>query len=201
MEALAETMLHTRAGPRPDKAPLHKVTCEEYMLMPLEEPRYELIDGRLHVVPAPNLNHQDIVGQLYLALVNFVRARDLGRVFVAPCDVVLSRFDVLQPDLLFVSRERADILTEANVQGPPDLVIEVLSPATAEKDRVGKRRVYERFGVPEYWLVDPETRTVEVLRWTEDGYETAGVYGEGDTLRSPLLPELAVELAGVFAVE
>lgn len=175
------------------------VTYEEYRYLPLVEPTYEIINGRLHMVPAPTPYHQTLVVRLVQALHEFVAARQLGYVLTAPCDVVFSQTDVLQPDVFFVSRQRRFVIGEQNIWGAPDLVIEVLSPATQERDRIAKLAVYARHGVPEYWLVDPANRTVTVLRWTANGYETVGVYDESAVLVSPLLPDLRLPLAGIFA--
>jgi Uma2 family endonuclease len=120
-------------------------------------------------------------------------------VWFAPLDVVLSNYDVAQPDVLFVSNERSGIITEANVQGAPDLVIEVLSPRTAQYDRGYKRTLYGRFGVREYWLVDPEAEAVEVLTGSDRGLVAHATYRLGDTLASPLLPELDVGIQEIFA--
>ncbi len=174
------------------------VTYEEVRWLPLVEPTYEVINGRLYMVPAPTPFHQAVAFRLARALDEFVAKRQLGYVLTAPCDVVLSQTDVLQPDVFFVSRERRFVIGEQNIWGAPDLVIEVLSPATQERDRIAKLAVYARYGVREYWLVDPADRTVAVLHWTASGYETAGVYDESAVLESPLLTDLRLPLAGVF---
>jgi Uma2 family endonuclease len=135
---------------------------------------------------------------LVLALERFVAERGLGRVFTAPCDVVFSEHDVLQPDIFFIAEERRHIITEKNIWGAPDLVVEVVSPSTEERDRIAKLGVYARYGVKEYWLVELEDRKVKVLRLGEGGYETAGIYGEEDFLESPLLEGLKVNLKGIF---
>jgi Uma2 family endonuclease len=113
--------------------------------------------------------------------------------------VIFSEENVVQPDILFVRKERAGIIGEMNLQGAPDLVIEILSAGTRSKDLDLKRKIYAGFGVQEYWIVDPELATVEVLVWSELGYITAGVCGRSDRLSSPLLPDLNVPLSEVFA--
>ena len=117
----------------------------------------------------------------------------------APCDVILSEENVVQPDILFVRRERSGIIGEANLKGAPDLVIEILSPGTRSKDLELKRKTYARFGIQEYWVVDPEAATVEVLVWSEIGYVTAATYGKSDCLSSPLLPNFNLPLSEVLA--
>ena len=129
----------------------------------------------------------------------FVEEGDLGKVFPAPCDMVLSNTDVVQPDLLFVSRGREHILVGGdNVQGAPDLVVEILSPSTAGRDRTLKRSLYAKHGVGEYWLVDPDDETVTVMALGEGGFETAAVYRKGQTLTSSTLPGFAVGLDEIF---
>ena len=114
--------------------------------------------------------------------------------FYAPCDVVLSNTDVVQPDILFVSKDRSYIITEDNIRGAPDLVVEVLSPSTAQRDRTLKRTLYERHAVPEYWQADTDAKNVLVLSLEDGVYKVAGIYGEGQTLVSPLLPGFALDI-------
>ncbi|MYA22060.1 MAG: Uma2 family endonuclease, partial [Gemmatimonadetes bacterium] len=124
---------------------------------------------------------------------------DLGEVFSAPCDVVLSNADVVQPDLLFVSNERAHLLLGGdNVLGAPDLVVEILSPSTAGRDRTLKRSLYAKHGVKEYWLVDPDARTVPVLRLEERAFAVESIYGEGQTMTSPSLVGFTADLNEIF---
>ena len=144
--------------------PVVKFTYEDYRTAPPDK-RYELLDGDLTMVPAPNLRHQKVQFRLGRELGNFIVEHALGEFFYAPCDVVLSDTDVVQPDLLFVSREREHLLSGGeNVRGAPDLVVEILSPATADRDRGYKRQLYGRHGVTEYWLVDPTAETVSIHR-------------------------------------
>ena len=178
--------------------PAVKFTYEDYQHTP-DDQRYELLDGELIMVPAPNLGHQRIGTQLGWRLAQFVAEKGLGEVFFAPCDVVLSNTDVVQPDLLFVSHERAHLLLGgANVLGAPDLVGEILSPSTAGRDRTLKRSLYAKHGVQEYWQVDPDARTVTVLRLDGGTFEVVGLYGEGQTLTSPTLEGFTVDLNEIF---
>ena len=173
-------------------------TYKDYCATPDDE-RYELINGRLMMVPAPNMKHQEILGRLHLGLARFNEEHQLGEVYVAPCDVVLSDTDVVQPDLLFISGAREHIITEQNVRGAPDLVIEILSPSTAEKDLGEKHELYGRHGVLEYWIVDPVAETVAVHRQGDGTLEVAETLGRGDTLRTALLDGLQLKLDDVFA--
>lgn len=179
-----------------------KFTYEDYKSLPESETkRYELLGGELVMVPSPTEHHQRISRNLLLILWQFVRERDLGQVYAAPLDVVLGvgeEREVVQPDILFISKERAKIIAEEEIQGAPDLVVEVLSPATAQRDRAYKRTLYARHGVKEYWLVDLETKTIEVLKLGKRGYERAGLYRQGETLTSPLLASFRVLIDEVF---
>ncbi len=175
-----------------------KHTYADYCLTPDDE-RYELLGGELVMAPAPRLPHQMICMELGALLHMFVKTSGLGRVYPSPCDVVLSETDVVQPDLLFVANERAHILFDGdNVQGAPDLVVEILSPSTAERDRRFKRALYARYGVSEYWLVDPDARTVTVLLLGASDFEEVAHYGAGETLTSPTLPGFTVDLDDLF---
>ena len=175
-----------------------RFTYNDYLLLP-EDKRYEILAGDLYVVAAPNTRDQSVSLNLAVALFQHVTDNGLGRVLEAPYDVMLSEENVVQPDILFVRKERAGIIGEMNLQGAPDIVIEILSEGTRRKDMEVKKKIYAGFGVPEYWIVDPETATAEVLVWSELGYVTVGVYGKSDRLSSPLLPDLNLPLSQVFA--
>jgi Uma2 family endonuclease len=175
-----------------------RFTYNDYLLLP-EDKRYEILDGDLYVVAAPNTRHQRVSRKLEVALIQHTEDKGLGEILDAPYDVIFSEENVVQPDILFVRKERAGIIGEMNLQGAPDLVIEILSAGTRSKDLDLKRKIYAGFGVQEYWIVDPELATVEVLVWSELGYITAGVCGRSDRLSSPLLPDLNVPLSEVFA--
>lgn len=178
-----------------------KLTYEDFLHFPEDGKRHELIDGEHFVTPAPALRHQEILINLLSALRPHVLEHQLGRVYVAPVDVVLSETDVVEPDLLFVATAHLDRLTEANVQGPPDLVVEVVSETGRRRDEVTKRHLYERYGVAEYWVVDPVIETVKVYRAGADGrYQRRPELSleQADTLESPLFPGLALALSEIF---
>ena len=147
----------------------------------------------------PSTKHQKIAGFMYRTVADFVELRNMGTVLISPTDVVLSNHDVAQPDILFVSNERAGIITEANIQGAPDLVVEVLSPTTEGHDRGYKLTLYSRHGVREYWLVDPVAERVEVFTAGAEGLTLTATYQRSQTLVSPLLPELSIDLERVFS--
>ena len=142
--------------------PKIKLTYDDYAKTP-EDERYELIDGVLILVSAPNMEHQSVQSVMGGQLQPFVMNGGRGRVFFSPTDVMLSDNDVVQPDLIYVSREREHIITQANIQGAPDLVVQILSPSSATRDRRDKFDLYARHGVAEYWLISPEARIVRVF--------------------------------------
>ena len=179
--------------------PAFKFTYEDYRTAPPDK-RYELLDGELLLTPAPNLRHQRLQLRLGTRLAHFIEERALGELFFAPCDVVLSDTDVVQPDLLFVSRERRRLLSSGdNVRGAPDLVVEILSPATADRDRGYKHALYAKHGVQEYWLVDPAAETITIHCQRDAALVVAHTFGRGETLRSPLLAGFELDLDAVFA--
>ncbi len=175
-----------------------RLTYWDYMALPESDERYELIDGVLCVAPSPVPEHQIFLYFLAKAVEGFVTEHGLGRVIIAPLDVVLSDEDVFQPDLLFILDERLDIITRRNVQGAPDLVVEVLSAATARRDRTVKRERYAKYGVREYWMADIERRTIEVLTLVDGEFVSLGEYGEGEALESRVLSGAKIDVSGVF---
>ncbi len=177
--------------------PVVKFTCEDYLNTP-EDKRYELLDGELIMTPAPGELHQSISILLGSKLFQFVDENSLGRVYNAPFDVVLSDTDVVQPDLLFVSNARGHIITPENIQGAPDLVIEILSPSTATRDRTFKRTLYARHGVKEYWMVDTTAKDITVLLLGDRGFEVVDTCGEGEALTSPTLQGFRLNLDDIF---
>jgi Uma2 family endonuclease len=177
-----------------------KLTVEDYERFPDDGMRHEILDGEHYVTPAPNLRHQAISRNLTILIGGFLRDQPVGRFFAAPCDVYLSRFDVLEPDLLFVSDAGKAVLTDKNVQGPPDLVIEILSPGTRKRDERTKRDRYARFGVREYWIVDPELETIKIMELGASGYEPPREVAleRAERLSSRVLPGLDLPLDQIF---
>lgn len=174
-------------------------TYEDYLLLPEDGKRHEIIEGEHSVSPAPNRKHQRVVTRLASDLDRWARDQRFGEVYVAPFDVVFSELDIVQPDVLFFSRTNLGVLTEANAQGAPDLVVEVLSESTRKRDLTIKRKLYARYGVREYWVVDPELETVTVFRGAGELGKVAELAAEGgDQLESPLLPGLALPLTELF---
>jgi Uma2 family endonuclease len=175
-----------------------KFTYGDYLNTP-DEKRYELIEGELIMTPSPVPYHQWLSKNIEYELEKFVRERGLGKVFDAPCDVHLDNENVLQPDILFISKERLDIIGEKNIQGAPDMVVEILSAATAYQDFTKKKRLYARFGVKEYWIVDPAEKTVEIYSLKDKEFVIAKTLAENDTLESYFLPGLTISLHEIFA--
>jgi Uma2 family endonuclease len=173
-----------------------KLTYDDYVNFPNDGKRYEIIDGELYVNPSPNMKHQRVLLRLAIALSRFVEKHRLGEVFIAPFDVVFSEIDVMEPDLLFISTARMHVLTQANVKGAPDLVVEVLSDGTRRYDETTKRKRYEHFEVQEYWIVDPIDDSVRILRLEGKQYERIIVGGD---LTSPLFPGFSLGLKKLFA--
>jgi Uma2 family endonuclease len=171
-----------------------RLTYEDYCLLPNDGKRYEIIDGELLVSPSPNLAHQRVVTRLTRFLSAYAEDKKLGEVFVAPFDVVFSRFDVVEPDILYISKAHSSVLTKQNVQGSPDLAVEVLSPSTADIDRTAKLKLYARFAVLEYWLIDPDGPSVEIYRREEKTFDRAVKLGPDDSLSSPLFPGFTLPL-------
>ena len=178
-----------------------KFTYEDFLNFPNDGKRHEIIDGEHYVTPSPITKHQRVAVQLTFALAAYLRGHPIGEVFAAPFDVVLSDLDVVEPDLLYISRERADILTDKHVRGAPDLVIEILSPGTRKTDELVKRKLYERFGVNEYWVVDPELDTIKIYRRVEQAFVRISELSteRQDVLTTALLPDFSVTLSELFA--
>ena len=178
-----------------------KLTYDDFVLFPDDGKRHELIDGEHYVTPSPNRKHQKISGNLFLLIGTWLEQHPIGQIYFAPFDVIFTMFDVVEPDLIYVSNERAArVLTDANVKGAPELVVEIGSEGTRGRDETIKRRLYERAGVSEYWVVDPEIDVVRVYRRGTDGFKrpielTAE---DNDVLTTPLLPGLSLPLARIF---
>ncbi len=176
-----------------------KFTYEDYCLMP-EDRRYELIGGEFFMVLSPSVIHQRVVANLGAILRQFVIEKECGEVLYAPLDVVLSPQDVVQPDIMLITRERSHIVTDINIQGAPDLVVEILSPSTAERDRTIKKKLYTRYGVRELWLVNTGAQIVEVYSLEEGEEKPPVLYARSERRRlvSPLMAGLSVNLDEVF---
>jgi len=179
-----------------------RLTYDDFVRFPDDGLRHEIIDGVHYVTASPNLRHQQLLGRLYFAIESALRVQPSGQVFLSPLDVVFTKWDVVEPDLLFVSTAQRHILTKANVQGAPDLVVEIFSPGTQRRDEDIKLRLFEREGVREYWMVDPDRNVVLVCRRDADGNLTdvSELTEAGPaTLTTPLIPGLSLSTAELFA--
>ena len=172
-------------------------TVENLAQLPCDGKRYEILEADLVLSPSPKPKHQRTV----LNCADFFRTLEqygLGQVYTAPLDVVLDRFNVVEPDVLFIRQDCLNIVTDANVQGAPDLVVEVLSLSTRERDLNVKARLYARFQISEYWIVDPDADTLTIYRLVPEGYQLVGTFRFGDNVISPLFPDLPLSVAEIF---
>ena len=174
-----------------------KHTYEDYLKTP-EDKRYELIEGELVMTPSPIPKHQRISRKIEFILEGFIKENDLGEIFYAPCDVYLDEKNVVQPDILFISKDRLDIIGEKNIQGAPDLAIEIISESSAYRDMVQKKKLYANFGVKEYWIVVPEEESIELYVLKNTTYQLYKKYAKDDTLQSPYLKDLNIALKEIF---
>jgi Uma2 family endonuclease len=180
-----------------------RLTYDDFLLFPDDGKRHEIIDGVHYVTPSPTRRHQQLSGRLHLSLAEHLRAHpSQGEVYYAPFDVVVSHWDVVEPDLLLVAGDQLEILTDKNVMGTPALVVEILSPGTRRRDLHLKRRLFEGSGAREYWLVDPDRRLVRVFR-----RDVAGAFADGGellasertVLTTTLLPGWSLAMEQLFA--
>jgi Uma2 family endonuclease len=174
-------------------------TYADYAAIPDDGNRYEVVDGVLFRTPAPGAAHQSTVVSITAVLFTHVELTERGRVLVAPFDVELLPGFVVQPDVLVVLHEHLSVITPTRAVGAPDLVVEVVSPSTVGYDRRTKQDAYARAGVPEYWIADPQARTVEVLQLAAGEYGSAGVFQGQAVVPSRIVPALPVPVAQVFA--
>lgn len=181
------------------KVKARPLTADDYRAVPEPGPRYQLIDGGMEMSPAPDRFHQDVSRNLVVMIACYLKNNPIGKVYDAPFDVYLNDVNVFQPDVIFVAKENAAILTEAGAEGAPDLVIEILSPKTARFDKGVKREVYARSGVKELWLIDPALKQVQVFNLRDDAETPRATYRNADNFESRLLPGLQIELGQVFA--
>jgi len=178
-----------------------RLTYLDFRRFPNDGQRHELIDGKHAVTPAPIFRHQEVSLRLILALGNFLEANPAGVLCHAPFDCVFSFFDVVEPDLLVVTNDQRHILTKRNVRGAPALIVEILSPSSAARDKRAKRALYERVGVREYWIVDPGRDAITIHHFgkaKQFPFSETLTAARGGTLRTPLLPGFALDLRRLF---
>jgi Uma2 family endonuclease len=178
---------------------LHRLLiADDLTSLPDDGNRYEIIGGQLIVSPSPNMWHQEISFELAGAIYEYLKQSDVGKGYTAPADVHLSAHDVVQPDILVVLREHLEIVQRKGIIGAPDLVIEILSPSSIRLDYLRKSKLYEQYGVREYWIVDPESEIVSVQILEGDRFVIAGEYSRSDTLTSNVLDGFTLDLASIF---
>ncbi len=175
-----------------------RLTYDEFRRLPDDGRRYELVHGEVHVSPSPNVKHQRTLWNLSSSLSLYSKTHDVGQFYFAPLDVVLAADTALQPDLMFIRKERAAIIEANNIAGPPDLVVEILSPSTAAHDRATKLALYAEAGVPWVWFLDPDAKTVETLKLENGKYYFHSILSGNQTLTSPLFPGWQLTLHELF---
>lgn len=178
-----------------------KLTYEDYVSLPDDGRRYEILDGDLVVRPSPRLDHQRVAQELFVALREWSLRHRLGTAFVVPCDVILDDTTIVVPDLVFVSSSRAAIMTARAIEGAPDLIVEVLSESTERRDRGAKMKLYARYGVERYWIADSDARTLEVYALGEGGYTQLGTYRDDAIVPCDVPAGLELRLADVWPSE
>ncbi|TDA67736.1 MAG: Uma2 family endonuclease [Clostridia bacterium] len=182
----------------PQMATKDRMTVADYKRLPEGAP-YQLVGGEFVLTPAPRPLHQVVSGRIFRLISGYIEDRRLGVVLYAPVDVYLGEEDAYQPDLLYISAERQNLITEDGVHGAPDLVIEILSPATAYYDLRTKFRAYRESGVREYWVVDPGEKVVEVYSNHGGHFATLGSFKKHDKLVSQVLSGLEIEVSDIFS--
>ncbi len=165
-----------------------------------EDGQYEVVDGVLYMSPSPNVDHQEIIGEIFAHLRSFTRTTGLGKVFIAPLDVELSYNNVVQPDVFVLLRDHLDRAIHSHVLGAPDLVVEVTSPSTARHDFREKQDAYARAGVSEYWIVNPDAHTVELLVFESNSYRSLGLFSDDALLPSVVLPDFPIPVGQFFSI-
>ncbi len=173
------------------------LTYDDLLQMPDDTKRYEIIGGGLFVAAAPIPEHQRLSGLLFVDFFNHVEPRGLGRVYAAPIDVILDDHDIVEPDLVFIANARLGIIQEKNIYGTPDLIVEILSPTTRIRDETLKARLYAVSGIPEFWVVDPVARSIQLFE-LKDGRYLESTTHDG-IARSLVLPGFSVDVSALFA--
>ncbi len=185
----------------PYKAKKKHYTYEDYLRLPDDGNRYEIINGELITSPLPKVIHQIVSEELGFLFSSFVKAQKLGKIFYAPTDVVLDKFNTVQPDIFFISNENRKLITEDNIKGAPGLIVEILSPSTAYSDLVEKKELYEAFGVREYWIVDPKKERIDIFVLQKGKYHLQERAERTGKIQSVLLKGLSIDLAVLFSEE
>jgi Uma2 family endonuclease len=173
-------------------------TYDDYLTLPNDGKRYEIINGDLYMSPAPLPEHQLISIRLEEIFLSYVRKEKWGKIFHAPIDVVFSMTEIVQPDIVLVSKQREEIIAKKNLISAPDLIVEILSETTEKTDRTKKKEMYEKYGVREYWIVDPSDQSIEIFVLEQSRYATAQKFVNDDIVDSTILPGIAFPARSAF---
>lgn len=174
------------------------LTYEDYAALPADGRRYEIHEGELSVTPAPGTRHQEVKANLFDVMRHHVKERGLGKLFDAPTDCILAETTIVQPDIVFVDTGRLPIISERGIEGIPTLVVEVLSPSSAQMDRGSKAQLYARHTVPCYWIVDPRGRTIDAYTLVEGTYRLAARIEGNEPEALPPFPDLTLDPAAIW---
>jgi len=175
-----------------------KFTYSDLLSAPDDGNRYEIFEGELIVSPSPSEKHQNALSNLFGKLYTFLQEHKIGKIYTAPFDVYFDEETVVEPDILLVSKERNTIIEEQRINGAPDLIVEIISPKTEDRDRGFKFRRYEKEGVNEYWIVDPDHKTIEIYTLKSTGYELVKKYADDESVNSPLLSGLQFNIRDIW---
>ncbi len=174
------------------------LTYRDYEALPADGRRYELHDGELFVTGAPGSRHQWLVGEFFALLRQHVLERGLGQVFVSPLDCILSDTTVVQPDVVYIEAERLSLVSARGIEGPPTLAVEIVSPSTREVDRGTKLQLYSRYGVPHYWIVEPDACSVEAYVLTGGAFRLAATLDRTDRRSLPPFGDLMIDASTLW---
>ncbi len=173
-------------------------TYQDYQNLPDDDFRYQLIEGELVMAPAPKIVHQMVKREIEFNLNNFIKDKKIGELLDAPCDVYFDEHNVFQPDILFISKEKLDIITEDNIKGAPDLIVEILSPSSAYYDLIVKKEIYEKSGVKEYWIVDPMRQWIEIHILEQRKFKLRQRLEKQGVLKSSVLKDFKLDIKKIF---
>lgn len=174
-------------------------TYDDYLMLPNDGKRYEIIEGELYMTAAPFSIHQRVSHEVNDVLSSFVREHDLGEVYYAPIDVVLSMTDIVEPDILYIAKERLHIIMKKNIIAAPDLVVEIISESTGKVDRGQKKVLYEKYGVKEYWIVDPDQQNIERFNLKDGKFGQGIISRQGEMFKSDLLKGFSFQVESIFS--
>jgi Uma2 family endonuclease len=194
-------MIADRSSTKTTRVEAERWTYQRYRRETTDGEHFEVIGGFRIMAPSPSRFHQYALTKLASQLETFVARENLGTVLVAPFDVYFSEDEFVQPDILFVAKDHSERLTDHSVRGAPDLVVEIVSPGSTRMDRITKRSLYAKHGVPEYWIISPNEQTIEVLTLRDGKYETSGFYEEDDSIVSPSLAGFSCVVREIFVKE